>query len=181
VRPRVQPLKTPPGTKAVAVVRVDVDTEFAATPAQQDGLVNAATALPGRFEITGVQIDFDATQSQRSFYTSALHAIRRKLPPEMTLSITALASWCLDDPWVRDLPVDEAVPMLFRMGPDAKAVVSHLRGGGDFSLDICRRSVGISLDEPMWRLPARRPLYVFSPQGWPTPAIHLAENLRSTG
>jgi hypothetical protein len=180
VRPRVQPLKTPPGTKAVAVIRVDADQEFAATAAQHDAFVNAAAALPDRFPVTGVQIDFDATRSQREFYTSVLNTIRPKLPPDVSLSITALASWCLDDAWIRSLPITEAVPMLFRMGPDADHVVSHLRNGGDFSLEICRKSAGVSLDEPMWRLPARRKLYVFSPKGWPPQALALAENLRST-
>jgi hypothetical protein len=39
---------------------------------------------------------------------------------------TALASWCEADGWISGLPVAEAVPMLFRMGPD------HYFPGGDF-------------------------------------------------
>ena len=42
--------------------------------------------------------------------------------------MTALASWCLSDRWISDLPVDEAVPMLFQMGPETPDIKRMLRG-----------------------------------------------------
>jgi len=44
----------------------------------------------------------------------------------MPLSITALASWCAGDPWITGLPIDEAVPMLFRLGPDTRNIDAFL-------------------------------------------------------
>jgi hypothetical protein len=80
--------------------------------------------------------------------------------------MTALASWCLGDPWIRGLPVDEAVPMLFQMGPDSRDIRRRLASGDDFSLPVCRTSIGLSLDEPLARVPPGRRRYVFSPRGW---------------
>ena len=179
VRPRQQPLKLPPGVPSIGVVRVDADAGFAASEVQKLGIVQAASELPKKFPIKGVQIDFDATLSQRSFYTEVLKSVRDGLPKNVPLSITALASWCLDDPWIRDLPVDEAVPMLFQMGPDSSRVVAHLNAGGDFKVESCRHSAGISLGEPVWRLPRARRLFVFSPKGWGASAFEMVNNLRN--
>ena len=67
--------------------------------------------------VRGVQIDFDATLSERDAYRALIHDVRKRLGPATPLSITALASWCIGDDWLNGLPVDEAIPMLFRMGP----------------------------------------------------------------
>lgn len=92
--------------------------------------------------------------------------IDRTLPPPVGLSMTALASWCVGDPWIAGLPVDEAVPMLFRMGPDSRRVRQDLASGRDVRVSLCRRSVGFSTDEPLrWR-PAGRRIYLFNPRGW---------------
>ena len=65
-----------------------------------------------------VQIDFDARGSDRPS-TPPCFGTPRPLPRSMRLSMTALASWCADDPWIDATGVDEIVPMLFQMGPDA--------------------------------------------------------------
>ncbi len=82
------------------------------------------------------------------------------------MSITALASWCTGDPWIAGLPVDEAVPMLFRMGADRATILGDLQSGMDFSLQVCRTSVGISTDEPMPPFPRGRRVYAFTPRAW---------------
>jgi hypothetical protein len=128
--------------------------------------------------VRAIQIDFDATVSQRPFYSTLLLTVRRKLPPSMPLSITALTSWCIGDPWLANLPpgtIDDAIPMLFRLGPDAADVLAFLHSGKEFPVAACRNSLGLSTDEPLseklltgrfsgvppaWR---RKRLYVFSP------------------
>jgi hypothetical protein len=73
--------------------------------------------------------------------------------------MTALASWCEADHWIDGLPVDEAVPMLFRMGHGERAP-------REFRPSLCKGSVGVSLDEPV-TVPSRDArLYVFSPRAW---------------
>jgi hypothetical protein len=88
----------------------------------------------------------------------------------MPLSITALASWCIYDDWLRDLPVDEVVPMVFRMGADQHRVRRYLIEE-DFRAAHCRQSLGISTDEPRPTLRPLRRLYVFHPQSWRAEAL----------
>jgi hypothetical protein len=83
--------------------------------------------------------------------------------------MTALASWCLDDGWISALPVEESVPMLFRMGADRIRVADYLGSGNDFRVASCRQSIGIAIDEAGEPIRAGRRLYAFSPRPW-TPA-----------
>lgn len=166
--PRNQPLSVPDGSKPIAVVRIETD------PRSRPGLtvdarLDAASAiieLSNSFKVSEVQIDFDARVSERSFYRDLLQELRKRLPAGVTVSITALASWCMHDTWMNNLPVEEAVPMLFRMGPEGRDIMRALEREGDFREPLCRGSVGISLDEPLSRLPTGKRIYVFSPVSW---------------
>ena len=80
--------------------------------------------------------------------------------------MTALASWCKGDNWLDDLPVDEAVPMLFRMGVEQNQFRSQLAAGARFSARPCQASVGVSTDEPLAQLQPVQRLYVFNPEPW---------------
>ncbi len=168
VRPRLQPLKVARGTVLMAVARIESD---AAVPpelsiAQRLTLATAIADLAALSGVSGVQVDFDATVSERHFYRALISDLRRRLPPSMPLSITALSSWCFDDNWLDGLPVDEAVPMLFRMGADRREVLARLKAGEDFQAEACRQSMGISTDEPIEQLPRGRRIYVFHPRAW---------------
>jgi hypothetical protein len=168
VRPRLQPLRLPERISLVAVARVESDARVkpALSAQQRDDLAKAIAEMAALPNVSGIQIDFDATSSERSFYRDVITEVRRFLPRGFGFSITALASWCADDDWLSDLPIDEAVPMLFRMGPDGKQIVRRLESGDDFTATPCRKSYGISTDE--WRTglaPARR-LYVFNTDAW---------------
>ena len=110
--------------------------------------------------IRALQIDYDARLSERPFYRDLIDRVRERLPAEFPLSITALASWCDADGWIAALPVREAVPMLFRMGPD------RYRPGDPFRVPLCRSSVGVSMDEPLSRLPRGRRVFIFHPGPW---------------
>jgi hypothetical protein len=112
-----------------------------------------------------VQIDFDATVSERNFYRSLLKEVRQQLPTSTSLSITALASWCAGDDWLTDLPIDEAVPMLFRLGVDQRQFHRRLETGQPFESRMCRNAAGVSTDEPVNARPVKR-LYIFSPKPW---------------
>jgi hypothetical protein len=112
-----------------------------------------------------VQIDFDATVSERNFYRSLLTRVRQELLASTRLSITALASWCAGDDWLSDLPIDEAVPMLFRLGVDQRQFQRRLETGQRFESRMCQNSAGVSTDEPVYT-PAVRRLYIFSPKPW---------------
>lgn len=161
---RKQPLQLPPRAKLLPVFRVESHGRAIAVPPAD--LALAITRWAAFPEVRGLQIDFDATVSERPFYSQLLLSLRRQMASGQKLSITALASWCLDDPWIAALPVDEAVPMLFRMGPDDAVVRRRLARGEDFSLPVCRSSVGWSTDERPAGQYRGRQVYLFSPGRW---------------
>lgn len=169
-RLRFQPLQVNEGTYLTAVVRLETTAStpsvfsehYRGTVARQ---ILYAANLPG---VRGLQIDFDATESQREFYRDVLERVRLLIPSRTPLSITALASWCLGDDWIHGLPIEEAVPMMFRMGKDRSQIMEALRGGQEFSEPLCQGSVGLSIDEPWPVSSLGKKLYVFSPHAWST-------------
>ena len=168
VRPRLQPLNLPEAASVMAVARVETDAisrpELSAQQCEKlAGAIADMSRLPN---VSHIQIDFDATQSERKFYRDVIVEVRRRLPDTVGLSITALASWCTYDDWISDLPIDEAVPMLFRMAADGKQIANRLDAGEDFIAPPCRHSYGISTDEPRANLSSARRLYVFNPDPW---------------
>ena len=165
-RARMQPLHVAQETRLVAVVRIETAAGATLDPEtamRVSGEIARAGRLPG---VVALQVDFDATTSERSFYRKLLSELRQQLPPSMPISITALTSWCIGDPWMSGLPIDEAVPMLFRMGAGQAEVTNWMRSGHDFREVACRTSLGVSLDEPWPELPSGRRTYAFSPSPW---------------
>lgn len=168
VRPRLQPLNLPEDARVIAVARVETDAVNKAelSDQQRDKLAVAIAEMAQLPKVSQIQIDFDATSSEREFYRDVIFNVRRHLPENVSLSITALASWCTYDAWLSGLPIDEAVPMLFRMGVDEKQINNRIATGEDFNSPACRQSYGISTDEPRLSLSKYRRLYVFNPDQW---------------
>jgi len=167
--PRMQPLLLSPGTHLVAVVRI---YSHPASPAalnsvQFEAAVNAAVSATREPNVAALQIDFDARNSERAFYLRLLTELRHRLGPQYPISITALASWCIGDRWIRGLPVDEAVPMLFSMGPEASDIRRYLLSHASFPEPLCRGSLGLSTREE-WpkEIGGNTRVYVFNPQSW---------------
>jgi hypothetical protein len=80
------------------------------------------------------------------------------------------------DRWLKDLPVDEAVPMVFRMGTDSDRIKNLLTSGGDFREALCRRSYGVALDEPVsTSFDKQRRVYVFNAKSWTQADVSLLE------
>ncbi len=163
---RRQPLALPSTAEQVAVVRIEVAAGVAPSlsPGQRRQAVTAILAASRDHHV--LQIDFDARRSERAFYTALLHDLRRERPAPSRLAITALASWCLGDPWLAELPIDEAVPMLFRLGSGEVAVRRELSRGTDFRSPLCRQSYGLATDETPPRLRPGRRRWWFSPRPW---------------
>jgi hypothetical protein len=175
VRPRLQPLRLAPGTRLIAVARVEARGGIGGSPEQRAQTVRALAEMASLPNLAGVQVDFDATLSQRGFYAAVLRDLHAALPKDLPLSITALVSWCDDrHSWLAGLPFSEALPMLFRMGPD-RGRDRHR----DFQAEVCRHSIGISTDETVSHLPASKTQYVFNPHSW-TPAA-VAQVLKEAG
>lgn len=171
---RRQPLKVDANTSLIAVVRIETDTRDRAVLDRDraDWLADRIAALKDDAAVRALQIDFDATQSERGFYRELLTAVRRRIGA-FPLSITALASWCMSDHWIDGLPVDEAVPMLFRMGPVNAEFISA-GTAGRMRAPLCAGAVGVSTDEPTPALRGSRRTYVFHPKSWTSGAIARA-------
>jgi hypothetical protein len=171
ILPRRQPLSPAPGAPLIAVVRIETRPGFADTPAMRLTLAERLAYYGTRTGIRALQLDFDATRSQQPFYRGVLELLRPQLPRTLPLSITALVSWCGPHSWLHGLPVDEAVPMEFRMGgPRALAFTNSVRPSYPITEPLCRSSLGLSIDEP-WPAslstlnPATR-VYLFAPRPW---------------
>ena len=143
VLPRREPFRVPAGTYEMAVIRLDVATEAKEDvwkPRFLQGVEDVITLTNPR----ALQIDFDARQSQGEMYRRLLTDLRARTQGKLFLSMTALVSWCGPKTWIKDLPVDEIVPMAFRE-PQLKRV------------EGCSESLGVNDTTPA---KARR-LYVF--------------------
>jgi hypothetical protein len=155
-------LPSDPSLRRIAVVRLETHQPVLspATASQAADAILLALHSPTP---DALQIDFDAIRSEREWYRLILNDLRAKLPADLPLSITALASWCSHDRWMTGLPVDEAVPMLFRMEPG-------VRGVSDPKIAIreplCMGSVGISTHEAWPADLGGKRVYVFPDRGW---------------
>jgi hypothetical protein len=99
----------------ISVVRLDV------VPLDLDDVRLEEVVVAIRTEalvagVEGLQVDFDASRSQRPLYRRLITKLRRDGAIKVPITMTALASWCMGDRWIMDLPVDGAVVMLFQMG-----------------------------------------------------------------
>ena len=166
VRPRRQPLRVADGTYVMADVRVELLSGFEAGKTTADEVAAAIAVAAGERNVRALQVDFDAPASQWEFYARALRALRARLPAGMPLSMTALVSWCGNRSWLHDLPVNEAVPMFFRMGGprDSRAVAS--KDATVVREEKCSGSAGVSTDETWPALHSGERVYVFRPGPW---------------
>lgn len=162
---RANPLYVKPDTRLLPVVHVDASWRQppALNAAQQQAIVEQVLRVAGRYRV--VQLDFEVRRSQRGFLKVVLAELRRRLPADTALSMTALASWCMGDYWLADVAADEIVPMLFRMGSDGPYIRRQLDAQGRFPRYNCQTAVGFASDEPLLpKLGGRH--YYFSPQPW---------------
>jgi hypothetical protein len=164
---RRDPVIFPASQVRMPVIRIEAPREAKLSDANREAAVRSILVSAHEPGIAAVQIDFDATRSQRAFYRSLLFDVRRQMPAGLPLSITALASWCSWDGWLRDLPVDEAVPMYFRMEPDRRRAPADADG---FRIrePLCMDSVGVSTTEPWPSWTASKRVYIFPDEGWQT-------------
>lgn len=170
---RRQPLRIPDESKTISVIRIEDKSkdhvfEDKYLSEISDYIVKSCREKTSN---TACQIDFDATESQIDFYKKLVVSVREKLPKEIKLSLTALVSWCTNgESWLKDLPVDEVVPMFFRLGKDENVYWQKIEKGELKLNQICQKSIGIATDEP---LPNKtylqnKPIYIFNSDYWST-------------
>ena len=169
VYPRLNPLSLPEGAVLLPVVRIELDWTDppSFSEEQRRALIeNLLSLLASDGGVSRLQLDFDAPLSARPWYRKLLEDLRQSVGPAAFLSMTALASWCMEDCWLGDLPVDEVVPMVFDMGRDGQAVRSFLQREGQFAEPACRAAIGIAAREPLPRTQPVGRSYLFSCRPW---------------
>lgn len=178
VTPRRNRLLISPQTRLMAVTRLE-SPDTAASRLDEQALEQIAQAIAKTAtlpQVVAVQIDFDAANSERAIYRQLIGRVRDALPKRTLLSMTALASWCSGDDWLDGLPIDEAVPMLFRMGRINEPYVSLGARPAD-AVPECRTALGTSLDEPLTVRSRGRRVYVFNSDPWTPQAVTRAREL----
>ncbi|MCB1049376.1 MAG: hypothetical protein H6510_17340 [Acidobacteria bacterium] len=144
---RRQKIQYPPGVYMLATTRIEVNP--GTTPEQLNSLMPTVLNHLRPFlkdpRFNGIQIDFDATVSQRAFYRKLVQAVHMEMPSDLWFSVTCLASWAVSDAWLADFPVDEWVPMYFQMGLDGPTIQRHLKK--DKRLRLSTHSAGLDPNE----------------------------------
>lgn len=182
--PRRQPLEVSPETFLIAVTRIETNRKDASqfpalSDAQKTQTINLIKQTLNLRNVKALQIDFDALASERKFYQSMLADLRAELPENVSLTMTALSSWCAYDDWLSDLPVDEAIPMAFRMGADNERMREFLARENDWNEPFCRESYAMALDEPLKiKFKPNRRFYIFHNRPWQAEDLkHLPEGV----
>ncbi|MCE9671785.1 hypothetical protein LY474_28650 [Myxococcus stipitatus] len=163
---RQQPIRLPPGMRPRGTVRLEMQAGASLaryTPDQLSEVAQRLAELARKRDVSMLQLDFDARESEQEAYLALLRELRGRLEASRRLSITGLASWCVAGSWLERAPVDEVVPQLFRMGPEAPTWRARFARGPVAS---CGDSVGLSMDE--WHRAPQGPstLYLFNPHPW---------------
>jgi len=90
IRSRHQPLAVAPGAAVMAVVRVEAQPDLRDSPELRQQTTRALAEVARRPSLRALQVDFDATRSQRSFYAAVLRELRPRMPSGTPLSCALL-------------------------------------------------------------------------------------------
>jgi hypothetical protein len=174
---RRRSLAVPADVRLLPVVHVEAADSAPddLTTAQQDAIVRALLRqLPAAEAGAGVvQLDFEAPARQRDAYLQLVERARAALPARVRLSVTALVHWCTQGDWLDRIPVDEVVPMLYRLGPHADHWRRRLADGDASLARRCRGpAMGFATDEPPPRALLARVsrAYWFDNAAWSNPS-----------
>lgn len=130
-------------------VQVDVFSPTSVPNNFHDEIINAMLDAAAASTSGWVQLDYEARPNQRIFYRALVHDIKKALPNNIKLSVTALAWWCRSAAWLDELDADEVVPMFFRMGKDSERLNIILDESPNQLHKSCRASTaGFAIQEP---------------------------------
>jgi hypothetical protein len=84
---RRNPVLLPDNAVRIPVVRIETASHAVLNAANREAIVQALLVSAQRPGIAALQIDFDATASQRTFYRGILEDLRKRMPAGLPLSI----------------------------------------------------------------------------------------------
>lgn len=189
-RPRTKELKVADGVHVYPVLRIESDGRARPDTALYEQIVPLVSELQSRHKADKIQIDFDARQSERPFYSELLKNLSKSLGHKAKLEITALASWCtvgcgennwLDQCISGDLRCEPPVLMLFSMGPGSDAVLPKLNRSkiSSIGLSVAEHRTN-RLVRKLGYLKAAGRIFVFNPRPWTEESwLAIQEELKS--
>jgi len=185
LRPRKRWPALPPTTLVTPVLHVEVSTVNPPTQIDKSRAIIISALLDAAAVSSSgwVQLDMEAKPSQRDFYRSLVADLRAALPPQLKLSVTALAWWCRSPAWLDGLAADEVVPMFFRMGKDDAAMRVIIEQSPATLHASCRAgSAGFSPQEPFPHAVSARyaRTYWFDRYAWKRSAADVPPTARNT-
>ena len=121
-RPRTKPLKINAKVNKYPAIRIESDGVPASTKAVA-ALIRTVLKEQGAKE---VQLDFDATDSELSFYQDLLATLPSALEAGTTINITALTSWYTIDKTLTNLKANQKTAMCFSLGGSARESLKAL-------------------------------------------------------
>ncbi len=167
-QPRLQPLAINPEVPVISVIRIVNKENSQLSNDQLLSAVDLIVKICSQQGRSSCQIDFDVKSSEINFYKKLILKTRDGLPKSIPLSITTLTSWCHLGSWVDNLPINEAIPMFYRLGPDEYLIRHDLVGESFMKAKNCQKAIGISTDEPIpqSKYLKNRRIYIFNPHSW---------------
>lgn len=185
---RQQPLRAPENIYRIAVIHIEARARWKPLLSQQMAKMIAKQIkyIYEKKTYNALQIDFEASIAQRTFYQQLLGEIRKLMGKELFISITGLASWCTSDQWISavKLPINLVIPMYFSLSYDPRqrqAFITHFPRSINRLAPECRSAIGIATFEK-WlpSLRAQVPVFIFTKGQWKTKTLQQAKQLAFT-
>jgi hypothetical protein len=165
VDPRRNALKTPKNAKLIPVVRLEISPHIQVSDDHVNTIVRHIQSFVVSIKADNIQIDFDARKSQRLLYEQILKQLRTTMP-NTQISITALASWCVGDVWIDNLPITHAVPMLYNLGEHAHEFKRYFTKHQKWPSKKCQGHIGFEQNDIFTKPPKDWHVYVFNNKAW---------------
>ena len=162
LKPRRNPFKTRINAKILPVFRIET------YKTQSLNVAVCTQYLLGMIKsnhYTEIQLDFDARKSQRDSYKELIDSLKKQMP-SLKISITALASWCVDDGWIEELDIEYAVPMLYRMGEDTNKIMHSFSFDLAWPVKKCQRNVAFEVQRMFVKPKRNAKVFLFNNKAW---------------
>lgn len=180
---RKQPLYIPPDTYLIAVIHISnlPKNMLMSNELAQYWAIQITKAYKKR-AYNELQIDFDAVPSQQRFYQKLLIALRKELGEQTIISITALASWCTNDRWLRNanLPINYVVPMFFSLDTNQTRRARFIKSFDSHQLaTYCHGPIGLTTNHD-WDVPiqTRQTVFIYNTGSWSQNTLQKAYRLQ---
>ena len=165
IQPRTNVLRLAKKAQIIPVIRLEIPSETYVSNDQIDTIIHHVGSFIASCKTDTVQIDFDAAKSQRPLYKNILEKLHTALP-NIKISITALASWCVGDVWIDKLPITHAVPMLYNLGEHADDFKKYFKDNRQWRSKKCRGHIGFEQGDIFTKPPRGWHVYVFNNNAW---------------